>query len=225
MVRLKCEICNSNNFLKKDGLFVCQNCGCKYTDKDAKGLIEQRANSTAQVAINKKIKLFTISIIAAILLVVLLSIILFVLSADNPDKNQIQPSLPPEEVTESDNSPLATEPLEVEGTAPSVVQPEVNCDITEIRVGIKSGGKDDVTVLVGDSFQLKAYVTPSDATDNLTWTSADSSIVTVDENGMMKIHKQGQTTITATAPNGVSGKLIIRARDGSSNNTDFVNES
>ena len=31
MKQLKCEMCESTELLKKDGLFICQSCGTKYT--------------------------------------------------------------------------------------------------------------------------------------------------------------------------------------------------
>lgn len=39
MKPLTCELCTGNSFLKKDGFFVCQFCGKKYTPEEAKKLI------------------------------------------------------------------------------------------------------------------------------------------------------------------------------------------
>ncbi len=39
MKPLTCEICGSTNLTKQDGVFVCQNCGCKYSVEDAKKLM------------------------------------------------------------------------------------------------------------------------------------------------------------------------------------------
>lgn len=33
---LKCEICGSTDFVKNDGMFVCQKCQMKYTAEEAK---------------------------------------------------------------------------------------------------------------------------------------------------------------------------------------------
>ena len=87
-----------------------------------------------------------------------------------------------------------------------------NSNITEIVVGVKGGSKEDVTVKVGDVHQLKAYVTPSDSTDTIVWQSADSSIARVDAEGKVQIIQKGITTITAYAPNGVNGKMILRCK-------------
>ncbi len=39
MKAMVCEMCNSNDLLKQDGLFVCQSCGTKYTVEEAKKLM------------------------------------------------------------------------------------------------------------------------------------------------------------------------------------------
>lgn len=52
----------------------------------------------------------------------------------------------------------------------------------------------------GDHFALMATVLPDDATDKgLTWASLDEEVATVDNTGLVKAQKAGQTTITATA--------------------------
>lgn len=39
MKRLTCEMCGSTDFLKEDGVFVCQSCGCKYSVEEAKKMM------------------------------------------------------------------------------------------------------------------------------------------------------------------------------------------
>ena len=39
MKQLICEMCGSNNLLKQDGMFVCQDCGTKYSVEEAKKLM------------------------------------------------------------------------------------------------------------------------------------------------------------------------------------------
>ncbi len=86
-------------------------------------------------------------------------------------------------------------------------------DITEIEVGVKSSSsKGDVTIKVGEKQTLRAYVTPSDSKDKITWRVADPSIVSVDENGEMVGVSKGKTNITAYAPNGVKGVMIVRVK-------------
>lgn len=85
-------------------------------------------------------------------------------------------------------------------------------DITEISVGVKTGGKGDISVKSGESFQLRAYVTPSDSKDKIVWRVADSSVARVDEKGVLQTVGAGKTTVTAYAPNGVKGELIVRVK-------------
>lgn len=88
-------------------------------------------------------------------------------------------------------------------------------DITEIVVGVKGGSKSDVTINAakdGDTFTLRAYTVPSDSTDKIAWRTSDSKVVRVDEKGVMKIVGKGMTTISAYAPNGVKGEMIVRVK-------------
>lgn len=39
MKQITCEMCGGNDLIKDNGLFVCQNCGCKYTLEEAKKLM------------------------------------------------------------------------------------------------------------------------------------------------------------------------------------------
>lgn len=60
------------------------------------------------------------------------------------------------------------------------------------------------------SMTLKATVLPANTVDkNITWSSSDDSIVTVDQNGVITTKEFGQATITATASNGRSGTATI----------------
>ena len=64
-----------------------------------------------------------------------------------------------------------------------------------------------LTLAVGGTEQLKATVAPKDAPNiNVRWTSSDSTVVRVDENGNLTALKEGTATITATAISG-SGRI------------------
>lgn len=41
MKQLTCEMCGGTDLIKQDGVFVCQNCGCKYSVEEAKALIKE----------------------------------------------------------------------------------------------------------------------------------------------------------------------------------------
>ena len=68
---------------------------------------------------------------------------------------------------------------------------------------------DALSFVVGESYALKATVSPADATDaSLTWTTSDSSVATV-SNGTVKAVGAGNATITCTAKSGVSAKCVV----------------
>ncbi len=59
---------------------------------------------------------------------------------------------------------------------------------------------EELTLLVGETAELKATVEPLVLPDkSVTWSSADESIATVDENGVVTAVASGVTTITATS--------------------------
>ena len=53
MKRLTCEMCGSTDFLKQEGVFVCQSCGCKYSVEEAKKMmIEGTVEVTGTVQVD-----------------------------------------------------------------------------------------------------------------------------------------------------------------------------
>jgi uncharacterized protein YjdB len=82
-------------------------------------------------------------------------------------------------------------------------------------------------VKVGSTTKVAATVSGQDLFEdqldkNITWTSSDKSIATVDKNGLVTIHKAGKVTITATTANGLSKSVVINGvpsnQSGSGNN-------
>ena len=73
----------------------------------------------------------------------------------------------------------------------------------------------DKVVFVGNKLQLSAEVTPANAKDkSVTWSSSDTSLATVDANGLVTALKEGNVEITAAANDGseVVGKLAIEVK-------------
>ena len=53
MKAIVCEMCSSNNVVKKDGVFECQNCGTKYSVEEARKLmIEGTVEVTGTVQVD-----------------------------------------------------------------------------------------------------------------------------------------------------------------------------
>jgi len=85
-------------------------------------------------------------------------------------------------------------------------------DITGIIVGVRAGGKNDVSLKKGEEHQLVAYTTPSDSKDKIVWRTGDSKVARVNEKGMLTAVGTGKAVITAFAPNGVKGEIIVRVK-------------
>ena len=66
----------------------------------------------------------------------------------------------------------------------------------------------------GETAQLTAAVVPEATTDGLVWSSADESVATVDENGLVTAVGPGRTVISATAGS-VSAECSVTVRGGS----------
>ena len=67
-----------------------------------------------------------------------------------------------------------------------------------------------LSLSVGGTCPLHAKVQPENATDkNLIYSSADDSIASVDDKGMITAHKTGNTKITIKASNGVSKEVSV----------------
>lgn len=44
MKRLVCEICESTDLIKQDGVFVCRSCGCKYSAEEVRKMMTENNN-------------------------------------------------------------------------------------------------------------------------------------------------------------------------------------
>ena len=87
-----------------------------------------------------------------------------------------------------------------------VIVKHVEVSVTKISLNITSTSKTD-----GESLNLKATIEPSNATNkNITWSTSDKNIATVDNNGKVTIgSKTGTVTITAKSNNGKTATCTI----------------
>ncbi len=66
-----------------------------------------------------------------------------------------------------------------------------------------------VTLAEGQSCYLRATVYPSDASQSVSWSSSNSSVVSVSSSGKITALKAGKATITAATSNGKKGTCIV----------------
>lgn len=83
---------------------------------------------------------------------------------------------------------------------------KATCQISVSPVRIPVSGisldRNDVSLSVGDTTRLVATITPADATDkSVAWTSSNTSVATVDANGIVTAVTPGTCTITAQCSN------------------------
>lgn len=80
----------------------------------------------------------------------------------------------------------------------SVRVPEYSTAVRAVSINTNAA-----TMYLGDDMQFEAIITPSNATNtNVSWKSADSSIVSIDKNGKATAKGLGTTTITVTSEEG-----------------------
>ncbi|HIT03525.1 MAG TPA: Ig-like domain-containing protein [Candidatus Caccocola faecipullorum] len=80
-----------------------------------------------------------------------------------------------------------------------------SCSVTADVIHVESVSLDqtELQLTVGEKATLSAAITPENAADkNVTWSSDDAAVATVDENGLVTAHGIGTTTITATTADG-----------------------
>lgn len=123
---------------------------------------------------------------------------------DNSTQNNTESTTVP--VTET-SSTVTTEPVTESSTDTSSTEP------TDIKVNSIKLNTDDYVMYSKQYVQLKATVSPDNATNNnVTWKSSNRNIATVDSKGKVKALKVGNAIITATSVDGsnVSAQCKIK---------------
>ena len=84
-----------------------------------------------------------------------------------------------------------------------------------VIIPVDSLTAEDISLHLADGAAPRTYVvTPEHFTGNLTFASADESIATVDAAGQVTPVAVGDTTVTVTAPNGLTATAAVHVWDG-----------
>jgi uncharacterized protein YjdB len=106
-------------------------------------------------------------------------------------------------VSTTETTVTETQPTTISTTQPTTTKPTV---VKPTKVAIKG----NTVLFKGKTLTLKATVTPTNATTTLKWTSSNTKIATVNQNGKLTGKSTGTVTITVKTDNGKSASIKIR---------------
>ena len=100
--------------------------------------------------------------------------------------------------------------LDGSGISASCIVNVVDTDVEIITVRAEG----PTTLRVSETVQLTATVMPETSTNKeITWSSANEGVATVDQDGLVTAVSEGTATITATSSNGLSDRITITVID------------
>ena len=95
-------------------------------------------------------------------------------------------------------------------TAKSGVSASIRVTVVATPVETVTLNRTEASLKVSEQLQLEANVLPEDVTDrSVTWSSSNSSIVSVDETGLVTAINVGSAVVTATTSNGLSAECLV----------------
>ena len=95
----------------------------------------------------------------------------------------------------------------------------INLDIDDTDIKVGSMKRISATFSVDEAFE-GAFTA-----EDLTWTSSDESIATVNQDGEVTIHRNGSVIITAVAPDGTKAEIVINGTGGEEEKADTSGSS
>lgn len=89
-------------------------------------------------------------------------------------------------------------------------KPEDNTPAEILVESIKFDTTEFSPIMVNDTIKINVLVSPDNAANkSLTWKSSNPSVATVDTNGLVTVHKNGASVISATSSNGKKAEMNI----------------
>ncbi len=90
----------------------------------------------------------------------------------------------------------------------NLVSSAVQTNVTSVKLNIDTASRG-----IGDTYQLKADISPKGVSTSLTWSSSNSGIVSVDSKGKITPKKVGTAVITVKTSNGKTAKCTVRVNN------------
>ncbi len=82
-----------------------------------------------------------------------------------------------------------------------------------------------VAMRIGETLELGVKFTPSSATSAITWTSDDTDVATIDDEGNVKARSSGTAIITAKTSNNLKAKCTVSVGNSEYGNTVYLSPS
>ena len=138
-------------------------------------------------------------------------------AGSQPPSTDVVEEVPPSESLPAESGPVEASPAP-ETAPPASEPPETQAPETpeppsdQTATGLTLSRADfTMNDRYPDPVRLVATLTPAGSTGTVTWTSSDPDVATVDSSGLVsRGTKNGQTTITASLPDGTSESCTVR---------------
>lgn len=93
---------------------------------------------------------------------------------------------------------------------------KITCKVTVPKNAIKSTklklNKKSIALEVGKTFKIIESMTPKNTTDNVTFSSNNKNVASVDNTGKIKALKPGKATITVKTTSGKTKKMTVTVK-------------
>lgn len=227
---IHCEHCGEDY---ADTYKVCPFChtapGAKKSGSRSASRAKHRTNTRGGGYGGARSPLSIIGIVLSVILVIA-AVIIVIMLAKSALSNRTQPQAAPsastaQKDTEDSASASSSASSSEEPESHAVLPPQAedgadssddtsNQYNTPLSITLNSpyvDNVDDITLNYSESVQLTAVFTPEDAEGQVTWSSSDGAVATVDQTGMVTYVAKGTCTITASCGD-VSAECTIRCR-------------
>ncbi len=84
--------------------------------------------------------------------------------------------------------------------------------VTEVKINSIVFATNSCEITEGETFTVSYNIYPTDATEEKTWSSANTAIATVDQNGVITAVSEGSTNIILSSKNGITAVCSVTVK-------------